>query len=56
LGISLIPSRNPDDTCLRVVDEVAIHQPFWIICPHHLKDVPKVRKLLEFLKKTIETL
>jgi len=56
LGISLIPSCIADDTCLRVVDEVAIHQPFWIICPHHLKDVPKVRKLLEFLKKTIETL
>ena len=57
LGISFLPTCVADESLLQILDnEIKIEQPFWIICPHHLKDVPKVRALMEYIKKTTEKL
>ena len=57
LGVSFLPSFTADDSLVQILkDEVKIEQPFWIICPHHLKDVPKVRALMEYIKQTTEKL
>lgn len=57
LGISFLPSFVADDTLSEVLpDQVKAVQPYWIICPHHLKDVPKVRVLMEHIKQIVEKL
>ena len=57
IGISFLPSFISDEALLPVLkDEIQIEQPFWIICPYHLKDVPKIRALTEYIKKALEKL
>ena len=54
LGISFLPSCAADDSLVPLLEkEVFIDQPYWIICPYHLKDIPKVRALMENIKETI---
>ena len=54
LGISFIPScvAQKSENLMPVLEKEAhIEHPFWIICPRDLKDVPKIRVLMEHLKE-----
>ncbi len=54
LGISFIPSciaQTSQNLMPILQDEIHISHPFWLICPHHLKDVPKIRALMEHLQE-----
>ena len=59
LGISFIPScvaKKSEELMPILKEEIHIEHPFWIVCPKDLKDIPKIRTLIEHIKETASKL